>query len=182
MHPQCLLCLWWCHMLHSGWHRFHPSRSHLTICLFLFYHLALLRSNVSLHIASIALLVYTLANKHTHTHTVAADLPRKLNKGAFHQVGSCPETAGMGHTSGFQMSCMLNKAWRLLLQLLFSFFSLNAWRLALPELFQNGGIVCVCVSMCFFFYIKDIKHEGLTEQVMIEGISLLKVCFLTVYF
>lgn len=48
--------------------------------------------------------------KNTHRHTVAADLPRELNKSAFHQVGSCPKTAEMGHTSRFQMSCMLNKA------------------------------------------------------------------------
>lgn len=74
-------------------------------------------------------------------HMLASDLPRKLNKSAFHQVGSCPAMAGTGHTSGFQMSCMLNNACRLLLQLLFSFFSLGAWRPAHPELFQSS--VCV---------------------------------------
>lgn len=66
---------------------------------------------------------FTTLPEDEHTHMVASDLPRKLNKSAFHQVGSCPAMAGTRHTSRFQMSCMLNTACRLLLQLLFSFFS-----------------------------------------------------------
>lgn len=35
-------------------------------------------------------------NTCTNAHKVAADLPRELNKSAFHQVQSCPKTAEMG--------------------------------------------------------------------------------------
>ncbi len=84
---------------------------------------------------------------------MAADLPRKLNKSAFHQVGSCPETAEMGHTSRFQMSCMLNKAWRLRLQLLFSQCLEAGPPRALSE-WRNSVCVCVCVCVCLFMCVR----------------------------
>lgn len=91
--------------------RRNTTLAHITICLFVFYHFSPLRSNVSLAATSVCLQACA------QTHTVAADLPRELNKSAFYQVRSCPESADMGHTTRFQMSRMLNKALRFLSEL-----------------------------------------------------------------
>lgn len=65
--------------------------------------------------------------------------PESSIKSALHQVGSCPEKAGIWHTSRFPMSCMFNKSLTSSVAASFLplfFPPLNAWRPAHPALFQ----------------------------------------------
>lgn len=86
-----------------------------------------------------------------HIHTCTRwqlTFPESSIKSALHQVGSCPEKAGIWHTSRFPMSCMFNKS-------LTSSVAASFLPLLLPppmpggrptqRSFNEGNCVCVCV-------------------------------------